>query len=81
MWFVISGEELLCNSNWPLTSDFSPSGRLRAAGEDQFSMLPSRKWAVFDTVIEDIVYAVFPLQSYALICLFNCLEVHGGINV
>lgn len=81
MWFVISGEELLCNSNWPLTSDFSLSSILRAAGEDQFSMLPSRKWAVFDTVIEDIGYAVFPLQSYALICLFNCLEVLGGIKV
>lgn len=81
MWFVISGEELLCNSNWPLTSDFSLSGVIRAAGEDQFSVLPSRKWAVFNTVIEDVGYAVIPFQSYTLICLFNCLEVRWGIQV
>lgn len=79
MWFVISGEELLCN--WPLTSDFSMSSVLQAAWEDQFSVFPSRKWAVFDAVAEDIGFAVFPLQSYALICLFNCLEVLGGIEV
>lgn len=71
----------MCNSDWPLTSDLSLSGVLQAAGEDQLSMLPSRKWAVFDTVIEDVGSAVSPLQSYALICLLNCLEVLWGIQI
>lgn len=81
MWSVISGEKWLCNSKSSLTGDFSMSDVLRATGEDQFSVLPTRQWAVLDAVIEDVSFAVFPLQSNALIRLLHCLEVLRGIQV